>query len=295
LKRGQQLGITPVACSRIGRLDFGSPSRRAGPLGQTSYNRCRDESRSLEHEQLAAMGGPAGRCRDDRMGRLRRCGRARAGVEKPGSALQRGAPARRFRSGLVQSDTTSLAIEAAPENLREIRSDVEGGVLTVRWEDGGPLHWFRWFSRHPAARVFLSVKAIDKLGLDGSGSVHAATWTHHALELRISGSGDATFDHLTTARLISHIAGSGNIVAAGAAANQEVHISGSGRYRAGDLKSQTATVSISGSGDVQLWVERTLDVRIAGSGDVRYYGAPAVTQSVSGSGSVTGLGAKSAP
>jgi Putative auto-transporter adhesin, head GIN domain len=200
-----------------------------------------------------------------------------------------------FDLELVQSDTTSLAIEAAPENLREIRSDVEGGVLTVRWEDGGPLHWFRWFSRHPAARVFLSVKAIDKLGLDGSGSVHAATWTHHALELRISGSGNATFDHLTTARLISHIAGSGNIVAAGAAANQEVHISGSGRYRAGDLKSQTATVSISGSGDVQLWVERTLEVRIAGSGDVRYYGAPAVTQSVSGSGSVTGLGAKSAP
>ena len=59
-----------------------------------------------------------------------------------------------------------------------------------------------------------------------------------------------------------------------------------------DLKQ---TFLISGSGDVQLRVERTLDARIAGSGDVRYYGAPTVTQSVSGSGSVTSLGAKSAP
>ena len=201
-----------------------------------------------------------------------------------------------FDLELTQSDTVSLVIEATREDAPAIRSDVDNGVLTVRWTNTGPLNFWRWSSRHRApARVFLSVKAIDRVLLDGSGNIHAGPWTHHALEVRISGAGNARLDHLTAARFSCDLAGSGDIFVAGAAADQRIRISGSGRYLAPDLKSQTATVSINGSGEVELWVERTLDVRIAGSGDVRYYGTAAVTQSVSGSGSVKSLGPKNAP
>ncbi len=200
-----------------------------------------------------------------------------------------------FDLELVQTDTTDAIIEAAPEDLPNIRSDIEDGVLTLQWGSAGGLNPFKWFSRHPSARVSLSVRTIDRLILDGSGSIHSAAWTHHALDVRLSGSGDVKFDRLTATRFTCEVAGSGNVVVAGSSTNQKIRIAGSGNYRAPDLKSQTATVAISGSGDVELWAERTLDARIAGSGGIRYYGSPTVKQSVSGSGSVTSLGAKSPP
>jgi hypothetical protein len=102
-------------------------------------------------------------------------------------------------------------------------------------------------------------------------------------------------DRLKAARFSCEVDGSGDVLLAGAVYNQRIVLSGSGRYRASDLKRQTATVTINGSAEVELWAEHKLDARISGSGDVRYYGAPAVTQSVSGSGRLTSLGAKNAP
>jgi hypothetical protein len=200
-----------------------------------------------------------------------------------------------FDLELTQGDTVSLVIEATREDLPHIRSEVNDGVLTLRREDGGLLDFSRWFARHPAARAFLTTKALDRLVVDGSGSIHAAAWSSDALRARIAGSGDVKVDRLTAAHFTCDIAGSGDVQVAGSVTNQKIRIAGSGQYRGPDLKSQTVSVSISGSGSVDLWAERTLEVKIAGSGDVRYHGTPAVTQSVSGSGRVTSLGAKNAP
>src|SRR6266478_964092 len=143
--------------------------------------------------------------------------------------------------------------------------------------------------------ALLSARAIDRLTLDGAGHIHAGPWTSESLEVRVSGAGDVKLDRLKAARFSCEVDGSGDVLLAGAVYNQRIVLSGSGRYRASDLKSQTATVTINGSAEVELWAEHKLDARISGSGDVRYYGAPAVTQSVSGSGRLTSLGAKNAP
>jgi hypothetical protein len=194
---------------------------------------------------------------------------------------------------LSQGDAVSLVIEAPREDLSSIESEVKDGVLTLGRQDSGNWNFSRWFGRHPAARAFLTAPAIERLVVGGSGTAHAGTWSSHALEVRISGSGDVRFDRLTATRLRCDVVGSGKVVLAGSASNQRIRLAGSGDYRAANLKSQAATVSISGSGSAELWAERTLDARVVGSGDVRYYGTPTVTKSVSGSGSVTALGEKS--
>jgi len=191
---------------------------------------------------------------------------------------------------LSQGDAVSLVIEAPREELSTIQSEVKDGVLTLRRNESRNWVFWHWFHRHWKARVLLSTPAAERLVVDGSGSVHADAWTSHALELLVSGAGNVGIGRLTVTRLHCDLFGSGNVRIAGSAAHQRIRLAGSGAYRAPDLKSQAATVSISGSGDAELWVEQTLEARIAGSGDVRYYGAPTVTKSVSGPGSVTGLG-----
>jgi len=196
---------------------------------------------------------------------------------------------------LSQSDTVSLVIEAPRDELSSIRTEVNEGVLVLGRSNSGTWKFSGWFGRHRTPRALLSAPAIERLVVDGSGSVHAAAWASRALEVRISGSGDVKIDGLTATRLRCDLAGSGKALLTGAVANQRIRLSGSGDYRAPNLKSDAATVSVSGSGDSEVWAERTLDARISGSGDLRYYGTPAVTKSVSGSGSVTALGEKRSP
>ena len=72
----------------------------------------------------------------------------------------------------------------------------------------------------------------------------------------------------------------------GSAVEQDIEVSGSGRYEAAELQSQKVTADISGSGQVEVAVSRELQVDISGSGTVTYSGDPSVSQSVSGSGRV---------
>jgi hypothetical protein len=197
---------------------------------------------------------------------------------------------------LTQSDNVSLVIEAPRDDLPRVRVEVHDGVLTFKQDRQGSLNIFGWFSKHPSPRAFLSTKAIDRLVVDGSGDIHVGAWTSPAdLEVRVAGASNVKFDHLEAARFACSISGSADIRLAGSATTQDIRISGSGDYRAPDLRSQTTSVAISGSGNVEIWAQRALDVRIAGSGTVGYYGAPTLTRSVAGSGSLTSLGAKAAP
>ena len=197
---------------------------------------------------------------------------------------------------LTQSDNVSLAIEAPRDDLPHIKSEVHDGVLTLNQDGSGSLNVFTWFSRHPTPRAFLSVKAIDRLAVNGSGNIHAGAWRAPAtLEVRVAGASNVAFDRLEAERFNCSISGSGNIRLTGSVTTQDIRISGSGNYQAPDFRSQTTSVSISGSGDIAIWAERALDARITGSGQVRYYGSPALTQSVAGSGGLTSLGAKPSP
>ena len=63
-------------------------------------------------------------------------------------------------------------------------------------------------------------------------------------------------------------------------------MSGSGRYEAAELPSQTVSAEVSGSGQVVVTVSGELKVDISGSGSVTYSGEARVDSSVSGSGKV---------
>jgi hypothetical protein len=72
----------------------------------------------------------------------------------------------------------------------------------------------------------------------------------------------------------------------GKVTEQSAEILGSGDYRASGLKSDTATVRVTGSGNSQVSANEILNVTILGSGDVAYSGNPTVTASIAGSGKV---------
>jgi hypothetical protein len=107
-----------------------------------------------------------------------------------------------------------------------------------------------------------------------------------------TGTGSISIGALTATDLVVNADGTGNIELAGKVVNQELDLTGTGDYDAPDLESQTATVSVTGTGGVVIWVLDSLDVEITGISKLSYYGNPEVTQNITGTGSLTSLGDK---
>ena len=72
--------------------------------------------------------------------------------------------------------------------------------------------------------------------------------------------------------MTSSIEGSGDIELTGRADEHTLEIDGSGNFDGQDFETERARVSISGSGDVEVFVTGELDAEISGSGEIRYTG-----------------------
>ena len=123
------------------------------------------------------------------------------------------------------------------------------------------------------------------LVIDGSGDSVFDKITSNNLNLEIKGSGDIQISAVNQNTSID-IKGSGDVNISGKTQNASITIKGSGNIKAKDFKTDTAHISIMGSGDVSMHVEKDIDASIFGSGDIKYSGSPSVKSKIFGSGDV---------
>lgn len=182
-----------------------------------------------------------------------------------------------------QGSSEGLTITADDNVLSNLRSDVSGGTLQL-----GP----RPNTEIRASTIHYRLQAIrlDTISLDGAAGVEAGRLRADQFDLRADGSGSVEVVGLQVSQLKISIAGSSLVNMSGQATDQTITMSGSGRYRADDLRSQRASVQMTGSGLCTLRVSDRLDVSISGSGHVTYVGSPTVQTHVTGSGGVAQVG-----
>ncbi len=144
------------------------------------------------------------------------------------------------------------------------------------------------FNRGSRGKVALTVTVprLSAAQLAGSGDIQVDRVTGESFEGGISGSGNLSIGAVEVGRLKMGISGSGRAEARGRASQAQYDIAGSGAIDARDVATETAAVSIAGSGDVTAHATRAAKVDIAGSGDVEIMGGAKCTVSNAGSGKV---------
>ena len=204
---------------------------------------------------------------------------------------------------VTQGENVSLRIEAEDNLIPYFETTVQGNTLTI-----GMKNEYLGISLHPTKPVkfYVTTPQIDavtlagsgniittdvkttgfKVSLLGSGNISNTSLVATNVDINLAGSGNISLDKVTSTSISSIIAGSGNITVAGEVTGQTAKILGSGDYLANGLKSKTALVNVTGSGNSQVWVTGSLEVTILGSGDVVYTGTPTVNTSIAGSGHV---------
>lgn len=182
---------------------------------------------------------------------------------------------------LKTGSSNEVQIEAEDNIIPHIETVVEGGKLVIRTEEG-----FRLKPTH-SIRIVVTAPSFSAVWSYGSGNITANSLISDDGELEIGtkGSGDITLQvQAPEVKAVSY--GSGNIVLSGQTRTVKMESAGSGDLMADELKAESVTISIKGSGNASAYASRELDVEVKGSGDVTYKGNPSIKTDIKGSGNI---------
>jgi hypothetical protein len=196
---------------------------------------------------------------------------------------------------ITQGDAESLVVETDDNLLQYIKADVVGDTLEIKidksafsFQDGDA----QVMKPTDTLTYTLAVDDLSSLEVSGAGLVEIDSLEADNLSVLLSGAGDISIGELSAIDLNVSLTGAGSFEAAGDVVTQTVEVTGLGSYRAYDLRSQSATITLTGAGGANVWTTDFLDVTITGAGDVNYYGDPRLTREVTGGGVVTNKGIK---
>jgi hypothetical protein len=201
----------------------------------------------------------------------------------------------------TKNDTSGISIDADRNIIDNIVTETSGSALEIKTI---PRHACFNYTRRPVIEVSSpDLKNVTVSGsgnlladimegnvvsvkLSGSGDIKANLISANDLSVLLSGSGSITLEDIGCINTDAFISGSGNIQLGGECDRNELKISGSGNIHADNYISRTASVMISGSGNVFAQILESLTGIISGSGNIYVTGNPEIDVTISGSGRV---------
>jgi hypothetical protein len=206
-----------------------------------------------------------------------------------------------FRVIIIKDSVSKIVVEAESNLIPYIEMRNIGGkeLELSTHEDLDP---------NEPIYIYVHMKSMERLSMNGSGSLEATEFDSPLVYLDINGSGHLHYtgqaEQLYASingsgscyidsyaqKISGDISGSGSIEWIGTAVKAGYHIDGSGDIRALEMDVDSAYTTTEGSGDIYVNAKDYLHSEISGSGDVYYLGSPVVEAHVSGSGHVVRYG-----
>jgi hypothetical protein len=182
---------------------------------------------------------------------------------------------------VVSGKQDSVSATGPSGVLDRLDIHVEGNRLKItRKRSGWNMNW----GRSRGAVITVTTPGIDAAALAGSGNLTVDRAGGTAFKGSLAGSGKLLLSDVRVTDLTLDLAGSGDLSASGATQNANLSVGGSGDIAAENLVSQTAKISLSGSGNVQTSAKTSATISIAGSGNVTVKGTTNCQISKVGSG-----------
>jgi hypothetical protein len=184
-----------------------------------------------------------------------------------------------------QGSPQSVAVEGSKEDLADFETAVQGSKLRLgfRSQEGKMFN----NKNHGPVTVYVTAPRLSALRVGGSGKLEVnGTLQAEDMNLAVSGSGDLVVPQLQAKRLETAVSGSGDLTVGGTCPSNDIRISGSGKVKARELKTETSRARISGSGNAYVYASRTAEGSITGSGNVYVAGGAQLSSTTRGSGRV---------
>jgi hypothetical protein len=187
-----------------------------------------------------------------------------------------------LRVYLKQGNDYSVKIDAEDNILELMKVRTEGDVLKIGFRDN--------ISASPTREIKVYITAPEFRNLEASGAcsfISQGSIKGNVVKLDLSGASSSQLE-VETNKLEVDASGASEISLKGKTTYFSVDGSGSTEIHSFPLLAEHTKVSISGSGDAEVYAGQSLDVEISGAGDVTYKGTPAtINKDISGAGSIS--------
>ncbi|HJP63187.1 MAG TPA: head GIN domain-containing protein [Mucilaginibacter sp.] len=196
------------------------------------------------------------------------------------NAISSGGP---FNVHVKIDGNESLKIDADNDIINDIETTVEGNTLKIKFKDRENRHW-----NNRKVDIYVEAKSLNALANAGSGSLRVeGVVSGGNVKTILSGSGDIS-TAVKADQLRTVISGSGSIKITGSAGEAQIVVTGSGQVEGSDLKTNSVSATITGSGNIHVQAEKSVSGHITGSGNVIYSGSASITDvRTTGSGRVS--------
>ncbi|MDD4971209.1 MAG: DUF2807 domain-containing protein [Paludibacter sp.] len=183
---------------------------------------------------------------------------------------------------IVKGNTYKVSVSDYENIIQYLNVEVVNNRLIIK---KNPLTVNLWNSK---AKVVVTMPdPLYSLKLAGSGTLKVNSAFNDLEFLLLTGSGNVDLKcNCQLDKLEATISGSGNMNATGTVQDLYTKISGSGNIRFSNMKATNATCTLSGSGNMYVYIEDKLEAFLSGSGDIVYSGSPSVNSNLSGSGHI---------
>jgi hypothetical protein len=185
---------------------------------------------------------------------------------------------------LEQGSKEYLKIEAEDNILQNIATEVNNGKLIIKYKN-----LIGSVSATEPINVYLTVVNLKEL--DASSGVVIDSKEINTDSLKINISSGASGEMIIKANSCDINLSSGSTLKlSGTVQSQKVDLSSGVEYRAADLLSKNAEITVSSGASANVSVSDNLDVNISSGASVEYSGTPAIVSNISSGGSLKSTG-----
>lgn len=176
---------------------------------------------------------------------------------------------------LTQGDNQPLKV-VADENLHDIiRTDVFNGTLVIESDVN--------IRSAKKKEIYIYTPVLDKININSAGNLKAETpFNVENIEIDLSSAGDLHLE-LNANHIDLDISSAGNATLSGRANSMDASLSSAGDLNAFNLETNKCKVSVSSSGNAEVFANEEFILSASSAGDIRYRGEGNVIKSESSS------------
>lgn len=173
---------------------------------------------------------------------------------------------------LTQKDFQEVRVEAEEDDLENLITEVEGGILKIYMKNKS---WLNMNWNKTSRKVYVSFKNLDKLQASAGSEVMSQSVLNLVnLDLDASSGSDIKLELNASEVNVQSSSGS-DIKLKGKAISFQANASSGSDINAADFQTKRCNASVSSGSDIRVYVTEQLEAHASSGGDIDYSGNPA--------------------
>lgn len=176
---------------------------------------------------------------------------------------------------ISQGNTEHVEVVSSQKSLKDIRTEVENGILKIYYKHK---EGFQWFNTHinRTMKVYITAKELQRISASSGSDVYGQTKIKSTnLNLNASSGADLRLD-ITSNNLNCDVSSGSDAELKGTAINFIASASSGANIKASSLITDSSTLNASSGSNINVTVNKSLKGTASSGGDITYQGNPTV-------------------